>query len=81
MNYNAGGGRTKRKFDGRNPFEDANNALQLITKKIIPKRLMNKSPDLSQMISIKVSDKTTLFFKKGTPKGEINRRIKLYQGR
>lgn len=70
MNYNAKGGR-------RETFEYMNNKLNDPSRKK-PIRNPKKSPDLNEMISVKVNDKTTLFFKHGTSQREIDQRIKRF---
>lgn len=70
MNYKAKGSR-------RETFEYMNNKLHDPSRKK-PIRNPKKSPDLSQMKSVKVDDKTTLFFKLDATQKEIDQRIKRF---
>lgn len=44
-------------------------------------KLAEKSPNLQEMISVKVDSKTTIYFRKGTSEEKIKERLKAYANR
>lgn len=47
--------------------------------KKVAKELSKKSPDITKLVGYKLDEKTTIYFKPGTSKAKIKKKLELYK--